>query len=297
LKCESIGYTPDQDEICRQLLELEHVRVLKDDIVANEGLIDPLIVRDGDLVVLEGNSRLAAYRFLATKDPLKWGKVRCLVLPANIEEKLVFALLGQYHVKGKHDWVPYEKAGFLFRRYKQHSLELSVVASELGIPPGEAKHLVAVYEFMMRHKDADRDRWSYYDEYLKSNKVRKVRQEHAGFDDFIVTQINTGKISKAMELRDKLPVICAGPAKLLKRYIEGRIKFDDAYENAVDAGGENYALKKLKRFRDWLALNDTEGDLLDSNKTVRDKMHFELKEIEKRAKKLKDLLDKSSSPL
>src|SRR5437879_5767356 len=87
--------TPDQEEICKQLLGLDHVKELVHDIASNGGLIDPLIVRDEDFVVLEGNSRLAAYRFLASKDPIKWSKVRCTVLPGNIDEKLVFALLGQ----------------------------------------------------------------------------------------------------------------------------------------------------------------------------------------------------------
>lgn len=176
---------PDQDEILATLLEHEHVKVLKEDIVANDGLIDPLIVRDGDMVVLEGNSRLAAYRFLAKKNPIKWGKIRCTVLPSDIDDKLVFALLGQYHVKGKKDWAPYEKAGFLYRRYKEHNLELSAVALELGLRPKEAEHLVAVYEFMIKHDDGDRLRWSYYDEYLKSRKIRKARQEFAQFDDFV----------------------------------------------------------------------------------------------------------------
>jgi hypothetical protein len=285
------GQVPDQDEILKSLLEHEHVRVLQADIVANGGLIDPLIVRDGDFVVLEGNSRLAAYRFLATRDAIRWGTVRCTLLPKTIDEKLVFALLGQYHVKGKKDWAPFEKAGFLYRRHKTHGLELSVVAAELGIAAGDAKHLVAVYEFMIKHGDADRDRWSFYDEYLKNQKIRKVRQEHAGFDGFIVGQIKGGQIPKAMDLRDKLPTICAGPAKLLKRYIEEKVDFADAYDNAVDVGGENFALKRLRKFREWLVLPDTEGDILEPNKSVRDKMIFEIKEIEKKAKKLKDALE------
>jgi ParB-like nuclease domain len=288
----SDGHTPDQDEICKQLLGLEHVRELIHDIVSNGGLIDPLIVRDGDLVVLEGNSRLAAYRHLATKDPLKWSKVRCTVLASDIDEKLVFALLGQYHVKGKKDWAPYEKAGFLYRRHTEHKIELSTVAAELGIPPSEAEHLTDVYKFMMKHDDCDREHWSYYDEYLKSNRIKKVRKEHAGFDKFVVGQIKSKGIPKAMELRDQLPVICAGPGKILRRYIEGTVTFSDAYESAVDAGSDNYALKKLRKFREWLVLNDTEDDLLESNKTVRDKMLYELKEVEKRSKKLKDLLEK-----
>jgi hypothetical protein len=291
------GHVPNQDEILSQLLENEHVRILKEDIASNDGLIDPLIVRDGDLVVLEGNSRLAACRFLASRDPLKWATVRCTVLPADIDEKLVFALLGQYHIKGKKDWAPYEKAGFLYRRHKEHSIELSTVAEELGISQKEARHLVSVYEFMIEHDDTNRDRWSYYDEYLKSAKIKKARDEYAAFDELVVDQIKSGQIPKAMDLRDKLPTICAGPAKILKRFVEGTVTFNDAHESAVDAGGENYALKKLRRFRDWLALSDTEDDLLDANKQVRDKMLFETREIEKRARKLKDLLEKSKAKL
>ena len=60
---------------------------------------------------------------------------------------------------------------------------------------------------MIKHNDQERDRWSFYDEYLKSAKIKKVRDEYASFDKFIVKQIKTGAIPKAMDLRDKLPVI------------------------------------------------------------------------------------------
>ncbi len=68
-----------------------------------------------------------------------------------------------------------------------------------------------------------------------------------------------------------------------------------AYEAAVDAGGENQPLKKLHRFRGWLALSDTEDDLRTSSKQIRDKMLFELREIEKRSGKLKELLEENRS--
>lgn len=293
----SDGQKPDQQQIYQQLLELPHVHELIHDIKANGGLTDPLIVRDGDHVVLEGNSRLAAYRFLSSKDPVQWGHVRCTILPEKIDEKLIFALLGQYHVKGKKDWAPYEKAGFLYRRHTDHGVELSTVAAELGIKIGDAKHLTCVYKFMLAHDNCDRDHWSYYDEYLKSKSIKKVRDEYANFDKFIVDQVQSNAIPKAMELRDQLPAICAGPKKILQRYIDGKLSFADAYDSAVDAGSDNYALKRLRKFREWLALNDTEDDLLDSNKVIRDKMFFELKEIEKRAKKLKDVLDKRKTEI
>jgi hypothetical protein len=82
---------------------------------------------------------------------------------------------------------------------------------------------------------------------------------------------------------------------VLKRYIEGKLSLADAYESAVDEGGENHALKKMIKFRDWLATKDAEEDCLDCNKTIRDKMIFQLKEIERRSKKVRELLEKKKT--
>jgi len=67
-----------------------------------------------------------------------------------------------------------------------------VVAVRIGLTKDEARHLVAVYEFMIEHDDANRDRWSYYDELLRSRKIKKARDDVAGFDTFIVDQIKSG---------------------------------------------------------------------------------------------------------
>ena len=93
---------------------MEHVKQLRLSIEQNGGLIDPLIVvkRNGDYVVLEGNSRLAAYRLLAEKDPVKWQKVRANILPEEISENEIFTLLGQYHLVGRKDWNIFEQAAY-----------------------------------------------------------------------------------------------------------------------------------------------------------------------------------------
>lgn len=288
----SNGQKPSQADILERLQSLEHVRELVQDIRSNGGLIDPLIVRQGDMVVLEGNSRLAAYRHLAKEDPVKWAKATCTLLPADIDEHLVFALLAQYHVKGKKDWAPYEKAGFIYRRFKQQNVDLQVAAPELGITREEAKHLIAVYEFMIESGDQDPSHWSYYDEFLKSRKIRKAREEVAGFDAFVIDEIKSGRMGKAMDLRDKLPVICTGNPKILKRYMSGAYDFAEAHEHAVTAGGEHHALNRLKRFRKWLVEATTQDDILEAPKSIRDSMQYELKEIERKAKKLKELIEK-----
>ncbi|RWN59374.1 ParB N-terminal domain-containing protein [Mesorhizobium sp.] len=293
----SDGYTPTQGEILKRLQGLDHVRELVQDIKSNGGLIDPLIVRNGDMVVLEGNSRLAAYHYLASQDQSRWGKVRCTLLPEDIDEKLVYALLAQYHVKGKKDWAPYEKAGFVYRRFNEHRVDLPDVAVELGLTKDQAKHLISVYQFMIDHADQDREHWSYYDELLKSRKIKKVSEEVPGFEDFIVGEVKASRIGKAMDLRDKLPTICAANPRILKRYMNGTYDFAEAHEVAVTAGGESHTLNKLKRFRNWLVAASTEDDLVEAPKAIRDSMQYELKEIEKKSKKLKDLLEQKKNAI
>lgn len=281
---------PDQDEIYKQLIEHEHVRTLIADIKMHGGLIDQIIVRDGSLEVLEGNSRLAAYRFLAKKDPIKWAKIKCTILPKNIDPKLIFALLGQYHVKGKKDWLPYERAGYLHRRFREQKIDKATIATELGIPRGEVDHSIHVYEFMQKHKQG-RDRWSYYDEYLKSKKIKKARDICPDFDNKIVSMIEKGEVKRAVDIRDDLPVICSGPGRNLKKFAEGKVSFDDAHDVAYEAGGDNPAYKQLNKFRDWLSDPDTEKELAEAAPHVLDKIEYELGQIERIARKLKKSVD------
>src|SRR5439155_10407931 len=72
---------PSQDDIEAELRQRDHVRRLKMEIESNGGLIDAVIVRGTTREVVEGNSRLAAYRILAETDPIKWAYMKCNVLP------------------------------------------------------------------------------------------------------------------------------------------------------------------------------------------------------------------------
>ena len=279
------GEIPSQQEIQRRLLEMEHVRELIQDIKLNQGLIEPLIVRDGTFEVLEGNSRLAAYRFLAKSDPVKWGYVKCTVIPQDMDESLVFALLGQFHIKGKKDWAPYEQAGFLYRRFKKHHADLKVLALEIGISAQRVKHLVDTYQFMLDHDENDINRWSYYDEYLKSNKIGRAREKNPQLDSLVVGKIKSEEIPRAVDLREQLPVICSTP-KVLAKFVTGSYDFEDAYDAAVQAGGDSAHLKTVKKFREWITRPRVEQHLSDYKGTIRNSTLFELRKIESRVRHL-----------
>jgi ParB/Sulfiredoxin domain len=285
------GNVPTQDEIQTRLLEMEHVKDLIQDIRLNKGLIEPLIVRDGTYEVLEGNSRLAAYRFLAKSDPVKWGYVKCTVLPNDIDEALIFILLGQFHIKGKKDWVPYEQAGFLYRRFKKHNAGVKALALEIGISAKRVKHLVDTYEFMVEHGEDGVNRWSYYDEYLKSNKIRRAREQCPELDSLVIEKIRTESIERAVDLREQLPVICSAP-KILGKFAAGNLDFSEAYEAAVQAGGDSAHLKTVKKFRDWITRPRVGEDLVECQGKVRGSVIFELRKIESRVRHLLKKLDR-----
>lgn len=272
------GEEPSQADIERKLLEMDHVKALIQDIKRDGGLTDPVVVRSGKLEVLEGNSRLAAYRALAKIDPIKWGRMRVRLLPENLDEALIFALLGQYHIKGKKDWAPFEQAGFLYRRSKAHDIDPMQLAQEIGLSKRKVEHLIAVYQFMLDHGEADTARWSYYDEYLKSTAVRKARLGQPGFDGLVVEKIKSGEIARAVDVRDRLPVICSAP-KALQKFATRHLDFEDAHEHAVEAGADSTPYKKLAKFRQWLANPEVEAALSRTHGETRKKIQFELDKL------------------
>jgi hypothetical protein len=283
------GKDPTQEEIQEQLLQLEHVRSLVIDIRQNGGLTDPLVVKDGTFEVVEGNSRLAAYRFLAKQEPIRWAKVKCTLLPSDIDHALLFALLGQYHIKGKKDWAPYEQAGFLYRRFTEHKIDVKTLASEIGLSIHKVKHLIDTYQFMIDHNETATERWSYYDEYLKSSKIRMARVTYPDFDKLVVGKIKSGEIKRAVDVRDQLPLVCAGSSKVLKKFAAGAIDFEEAHECVLEGGGDSSHLKRVTTFRKWIVSEKAEP-MLHAKGQARDKILFELNKIHSRVEALQKKL-------
>ena len=277
------GVEPSQEEIFDRLRGLDHVKQLIQSIRANGGLTDPMLVRSGDLVVLEGNSRLAAYRVLARNDPITWGKAKVRLLPSDISETLVFALLGEYHIIGRKDWAPYEQAGYLYRRNVMHGVSAQSMASEMGLPVGRVNHLINTYKFMVEHDETNVTRWSFYDEYLKSRIVRKARRETPELDDVVVKKIKRREIPAAVDVRNRLvkllDVAKVGPEPT-KILVSGNKTFERAFESAQDRGVDNMWLRRFKRFRRELQVAEFLADLDRMSPEQQDKCLYEVKKIQ-----------------
>lgn len=278
--------TPDQEEIQEKLLSMEYVKSLIQDIKSNGGLIDPVVVRDGTFEVLEGNSRLAAYRWLCSKDPAKWAQMKCMLLPKDISDADVFALLGQYHIKGKKDWAPFEQAGFLYRRHKGQGTTISDLSEEIGIGPRRVGQLIDTYQFMIDHKDKNINRWSYYEEFIKSNNIKKLRKDFPELDDVFVKQVKNGAIDKAVYVRDKLARMSSAQSKVVKKYVAGELTLDQAFDLVETSGNNDATYRRLSAFRQWLVSEET-GEAVDAaGIPVKKKLQFELKKIHNESKRL-----------
>ena len=278
------GEEPSQAEIEEHMCNLDHVKQLRLSIESNGGLIDPLIVRDGDYTVLEGNSRLAAYRLLCRTDAITWGKV----LPADIDDDAIFALLGQYHIIGRKDWDPFEQANYLFRRHQQTRLPVEYMAQELGISKQKAKNMIEVIRFMIENDDLNKRHWSHYEEYLKNGGIKKYRETNPDIDETIVEAIKTETIREAADMRKLGEIAKVGDKqskKVMQKIAEGEIDLYEGYEEVQDAGKLDDVVKKLKTFRQYINDNTIEKQIKGSEEIYK-QAQFEIKKIIKRLQDL-----------
>lgn len=286
------GDIPTQEDIEEYMLGMEHVKELRQSI-EQVGLIDPLIVRDGDYVVLEGNSRLAAYRKLARKDPAKWGTVKCKILPADIDNDTIIIILGQYHIVGRKDWSPFEQAGFILRGLEDTKYPIDELAQKMGISITAARNYVRVYEYMRDHDDLVPSKWSYYEEFLKNRSIKEEIKTNTALEERVVAQIKRGEIHEAADVRKLGEIIKAKskPAKkVLARYVEGKETLNAAYEELKDSGQINDILQKFNRFKEYISDTDLDEKIGSSQKELQDKLAYEIKGILKRLDKLQKVV-------
>lgn len=279
---------PDQDLIETTMRGFDHVKQLRISIKNNGGLIDPLIVRNG--IVLEGNSRLAAYRLLCDEDPIKWGYVKCQVLPDDFPDDAVFALLGQYHVSGKTNWSPFEQGGFLVRQIRLSNKPVEYIAKVLGITTGSANSYVRTYEFMEEHDDLEPRRWSYYEEYLKNAGIKKYRNTSPDIDDSFVAQVKSGQIKEAIDVRNVFGAIAKSESreakKIMGEIISGSMSIYDGYDELDSTGKIGDAYKILQKFNQKIRAKEFEFQIANEDPS---QIKYQLRQIKK---KVSNLLEK-----
>ena len=287
---------PTEKEVQDALAKTEDVKALKKDVEYNGGLTDPVIVRQDNFEVIEGNRRLAAYLELHEGNPSdnRWKKIKC-VLVHDATDSEINSILGQYHLKGKKEWKPYEQAGFIYRRNKEDKLTYEEISKEHGITRNKVESLIKVYDFMQKHGESkEPDRWSYYYSYLTTrNKkgkgsVSKARKENPELDELIVKKIRSKEIKSAMDLRDKLPFI-VGSRKAFNSFLKEESTFNEAWARVESTGSTDNYVVQFRKFRLWLVDNEPKirKELDKEDDQTSKKLRFEVRRAKKIVNKLK----------
>ena len=285
LRQKLFGEEPTQKDIEEVMTSLENVKRLRSSIKAFGGLTHPLFVRNG--VVIEGNSRLAAYRLLCRIDKIKWAKVRCNVLPDDMSDDLVFALIGSIHIDGVTEWTPFEQAGYLFRHLQKSKKPIEAIAKDCGLTSSKAKLYVKVYETMLANEDTDQSKWSYYVEMLKNSDIitKSKNFPELNLIDTLCKKIKDGSITKANEFRDigKLAKANSSEAyRALEAYINDEESLESAVTKVSAEEQKKHARHIAKSFREFLANPSFIHQLMNDDEEFK----FEMDRIISRINKL-----------
>lgn len=225
--------TPDeqQEEIFQALRKEPSVKSLLKDLRHHGGLMEPILVRVDTMAVIEGNSRLAAYRVLhdQTNDE-RWAEIDCVTVSCLREDQQA-AYLSQVHVKGKTKWSAYEKANFAFI-HKRKGNSFRAMADQFGESEATLRTRVKVIETMRKHQDDERSNFSYYDVMVRKREIETAMQQ-ADFNNWLMESIrNPEKPFTAQQMRQQLPAVLRKP-RVLKRLLSGRLTLEEAYHQAT----------------------------------------------------------------
>lgn len=248
-----------QEKIQEIMMNRDHVKTLQASIRAHGGLMVPIIVKGN--VVIEGNSRLAAYRRLVKdpkEDPQKWTKIRCSLLPDDFSQEMIDYLLCNYHIIGQTPWSPFEKAGQLYRTKERSRKRVEVIAGELGMKVSEVQLLINVYQAMKDAEDIRPTKWSFYYELYKDSAIRKADKDNPELSIVgqIVDKIKNDELEDAhQDIRNISKVVKSqheDALDVLSEYLDGSISLEDAVDLTNDLNKETSIKRSINNFRKTL---------------------------------------------
>ena len=174
LRARIRGEEPTQEEIFELMSEQEHVKDLKKDIRQAGGLTEAVIVNINTMEVIEGNSRLAAYRLLYEENPMEWSEISCEILPENITKDQIEDLISKVHMTGKKKWDPAEEAAWVWRLSNDENKTLEQLKKRFGWTAEKIKTYISTYQFMIDNNLTDHSQFSHWLS-LKTNKhIKKL---------------------------------------------------------------------------------------------------------------------------
>ena len=191
-----------------KLWEDENTHKLYKDIERDGGLINPIIVEDNR--VLEGNTRLCVYRHLwqnsVGDQKKKWEKISCSVLSKKLTKEQLYTLLSTEHISGKIEWNTYQKGLLLTKMLEKDKYPYEKISDITKLSLPAVKDHIKAYKLMVKAKDSDEHKFSYYMQLVSYGPVKKITKKDPMLTANIVAAIKKGQFRDAREIR-KIPLI------------------------------------------------------------------------------------------
>lgn len=242
---QNFGDRDISDEDIEKLLwnKVDSVHDLYQDIKKHGGLIDEILVKGN--IVLEGNSRLCAYRHLYKKaeqkndeeEILKWSYIRARIIPEETANEVVFSILGTWHIKGKTKWDTYEKAAYFKRMNIDYGYSLKDIADSISQTEKFVKDHIEAHDLMVKNDVSTLEKFSYFYELLKNKKIRELSSKEPTIIPNIIKAIKENRFKRGEEIRDLHKVLKDKKAK--KEFFDEKVDFNDALETTKDRHPEH----------------------------------------------------------
>lgn len=193
----ALNHLPEGPAMQQHLQEIlwsdPDVRQLFQSVRENKGLVERIIVRE-NRIVAEGNCRTVVYRKLhelLPNDPT-WRNIPARVLPGDITQKQIDILLGELHVGGKNEWIPFEKAGHIHALFARHGLTQDEIAKLLHTSKTSVNHNIHAFgamkdRYLVKYPGPGAPRkFSHFLELFKKPTLREwVKNDPTALDKFV----------------------------------------------------------------------------------------------------------------
>jgi len=265
------------DDIDKALWKRGSVKDLKKDIEKQGGLIDEILIRG--TIVLEGNSRLCAFRHLFKEAEerndedgmLKWSYIKAKILPPDTSDEIIFAILGTWHIKGKTPWEAYEKAAYLKKMQTQYKLTDKEIADKISQPEKFVKDNIKALELMRENDIKKLEKFSYCFETVKNKRINELSKKDESILPGIFQAIKDDRFSKAEQIRDVPKVI--KDKKAFKEFFVEKCDFAEALDTTKERHVEYKdsffnQMKKMTKLLDTCSINDIESISQSGDKTM-----------------------------
>lgn len=226
-------------------------RTLRESIRVSKGIIHPIVVNhteSGDMVVIEGNTRLQIYKEFNESSPNGIWQTIPALLYENMSIEDIHSIRLQSHLVGPRDWDPYSKAKYLYQLSEIEYLPIEQIISMCGGGANEINKSIDAYKCMQKdYKDYVESHNLDFDtrDFSKFVECQNPRIRHAiskagyGLKEY-AKWVAEGNVDKALNVR-KLPEIFRN-SNALKTFLKSNISEAEkvlAQESVVSQGFHN----------------------------------------------------------